>query len=89
MSLSYEDLQKALDILEIVSKASAEDIKKKYQKLSKEYHPDMQNGNDEKFRELNEAYKIVQKYMKNYRFSFSEDEFKEQYHAFSNDLWYC
>ncbi|PHS56920.1 MAG: molecular chaperone DnaJ [Sulfurimonas sp.] len=78
MIYTYEDFEKSLDILEIVSKASIVDVKRKYQILSKKYHPDMQDGNNEKFLEINEAYKVVQLYMKNFRFRLDEDEFYEQ-----------
>jgi len=88
--MNYKDFQKALDILRIVSRASASDIKTQYQKLSKKYHPDMSGGDDEKFRELNEAYKLIQKYMKNFRFKLDEDEFYEQnpFSKKSNDWFY-
>ena len=76
--MDYEQFQKALDVLNIVSKATAQELKTKYQKLSKKYHPDMPNGNEKKFRELNEAYKTIQQYIKNYRFQLNEEEFYQQ-----------
>lgn len=78
MVYTYKDFEKALYSLEIVSKASITEIKNKYQKLSKEYHPDMKNGDNEKFLEINEAYKVVSEYMKNFRFKLDEEEFYEQ-----------
>jgi molecular chaperone DnaJ len=46
-----------------VNKASSEaDIKKAFRKLAKEYHPDVNRGNNEaehKFKEINEAYEIL------------------------------
>ena len=38
----------------------------------------MPDGDEAKFREINEAYKLLQAYIKNYRFSLSEDEFYGQ-----------
>ena len=76
--MSYEDFEAALDSLDIVSRTTTEELKLKYQKLSKQYHPDMPSGNEEKFREINEAYKIVQHYIKNFRFQLSEEEFYQQ-----------
>jgi DnaJ-class molecular chaperone len=76
--MNYKDFEKALESLEIVSKASHSDIKNKYQLLSKRYHPDMPEGNAEKFREINEAYKIVNSYMKHFRFELNEEEFYRQ-----------
>jgi len=89
MTLTYEEFEKALETLEIVSKASILDIKNKYQKLSKQYHPDMLDGDNEKFLEVNEAYKTVSFYMKNFRFQLNEEEFHQQNpHARLSEDWF-
>ena len=44
------------DILGVNKNASQDDIKKAYRNLSKKYHPDKNNGDDSKFKEINEAY---------------------------------
>lgn len=47
-------------ILGIDRNSSAEDIKKAYRKMSKKYHPDVQEtGNEEKFKEVSEAYEVL------------------------------
>lgn len=76
--MKYKDFEKALDSLRIVTRVTSSELKTQYQKLSKKYHPDMPDGSDEKFREINEAYKIVQEYMKNYRFSLDKEEYHRQ-----------
>lgn len=56
--------------------ASAEDIKKAYRKLAKEFHPDRNKGNEEaaqKFKEINEAYQVL-----------SDDQKRQQYDTFGN-----
>lgn len=82
--MSYEDFIKAVEIFGIISTMSKKDIKKRYLKLSKKYHPDMSTGSHEKFTELKRNYEVLQEYMENYSFSFEKDEFKKQFPAFFN-----
>lgn len=39
--------------------ASPEEVKKAYRKLAHRYHPDKDGGNEEKFKEINEAYQVL------------------------------
>ena len=45
-------------ILEVPETASAEDIKKAFRRLSKIHHPD-KGGNEDSFKEINEAYSVL------------------------------
>lgn len=47
------------EILGVDKSASAEEIKKAYRKLAHKYHPDKGEGNDTKFKEVNEAYQVL------------------------------
>ncbi len=76
--MSFEDYEKALESLGIVSRYTLFDVKNRYLKLSKKYHPDMADGDDEKFKEINEAYKLIQTYIQSYRFGVDEDDFYTQ-----------
>lgn len=57
------DIKKACDILEIdlslCSNLTTNSVKKQYHKLALLYHPDKNNGSDEKFKQINEAYNYL------------------------------
>jgi len=46
-------------ILGVSKGASADEIKKAFRKLAHEHHPDKKHGNEEKFKEINEAYQVL------------------------------
>uniref|UniRef100_A0A6C0KG85 J domain-containing protein n=1 Tax=viral metagenome TaxID=1070528 RepID=A0A6C0KG85_9ZZZZ len=46
-------------LLELDEKATTSDIKKAFRRLSMKYHPDKPNGNEERFKEINQAYSIL------------------------------
>lgn len=46
-------------ILGIEKTASHDEVKKAFRKLAHQYHPDKETGNEEKFKEINEAYQVV------------------------------
>jgi DnaJ-class molecular chaperone len=87
--MEYEEFEKAVDMFGILTRVSKKDLKKKYLKLSKIYHPDMQTGSEEKFLELKKSYDLLCAYMDSYYYSFDKDEFKHQFPAFTNyKNWY-
>lgn len=56
------------DTLGVSKSASHEEIKRAYRKKAHEYHPDKGQGNEAKFKEINEAYQVL-----------SDSEKKQQY----------
>jgi len=46
-------------ILGVDKNASKEDIKKAFRKLAHQYHPDKKTGDEKKFKEVNEAYSVL------------------------------
>lgn len=55
------NLKEAYSILELSQTATPEEAKKKYRELTKKYHPDVnkENGAEDKFKKINEAYQVV------------------------------
>lgn len=89
IDFTYEQIENAVKTLGLIGIETHDKIKKRYIKLSKIHHPDMPNGDEKKFQEINLAYKLLEKYIKNYKFTFSKDEFLDQYpHAkeYNGDL---
>ena len=76
--VSLSEFQDAIESLELLSLTTKENVRKKYLKLSRQYHPDMEGGSTEKFQEIREAYEILVEYMDNFRFTFTDEEFKQQ-----------
>ena len=76
--VGYDEFKEAVETLELISLTSREYVRKKYLKLSRQYHPDMEQGDTQKFQEVREAYEILTTYMDNFRFVFDENEFKQQ-----------
>lgn len=46
-------------ILGVTRSASADELKRAYRKLALQFHPDKPTGNEEKFKEINEAYQVL------------------------------
>lgn len=57
-------------ILEIDPSSSFEEIKKAYRRLSFLYHPDKNNGEDSKFKDINSAYETLQDKAKRNQYDF-------------------
>lgn len=47
------------NILGVTKAATEDEIKKAYRKLAHQYHPDKTGGDDQKFKEINEAYQVL------------------------------
>src|SRR3989338_11661332 len=59
--------------LGVSKNASADEIKKAYRRLAHEHHPDKDKGNEDRFKEINEAYQVL-----------SNPEKRQQYDQFGS-----
>jgi curved DNA-binding protein CbpA len=68
------------DILGVPRDASQDDIKRAYRILAQQFHPDKENGSEKRFKEVNEAYRVLSgasskmDYDRKYDTGFDEDE---------------
>jgi DnaJ-class molecular chaperone len=79
MTITYKEFVFAVETLGLISLTSKDKVKKRYLELSKKYHPDMPQGDTTKFQELNHAYEVLSFYMDNFRYTFSKEEFEDQF----------
>ena len=73
-----EEIEKALNVLSLPKLISREDIKIQYRFLAKKTHPD-KGGDAEKMEQLNTAYKLLMKYIDEFRYTFDEEEISKQF----------
>ena len=73
-----EEIQHALEVLELPNLITRADLKKQYRFLSKKYHPD-QGGDVQKQEELNRAYELLTTYIEEFRYTFDEKEISNQF----------
>lgn len=79
---TFAEIDQARKVLGLGEKADLAEIKKAYRRLAKEWHPDKcrkgdQTESHEKMKEINLAYKIIMKYIENYRYDFVERKVSE------------
>ncbi len=73
-----EEIDKALDTLGLPKLITKVDIKKQYHFFAKKYHPDL-GGDAVKMEQINYAYKLLMKYIEEFRYTFNEEEISRQF----------
>lgn len=56
------------EVLGVSKSASADELKKAYRRLAVQYHPDKEGGDEEKFKEVGEAYDVLKDSQKRQRY---------------------
>lgn len=59
-------------ILGVSNDASPDDIKKAFRRLAHQYHPDKKQGDEQKFKEVNEAYQILSNPQKRQQYDYGQ-----------------
>jgi DnaJ-class molecular chaperone len=80
MSNKEKDFYK---ILNVEKNATEDEIRKSYKKLALQYHPDKNNGSDERFKEIAEAYSVLSDKDKKAQY----DNFGGGMNGFSSDMF--
>jgi len=85
IKIKYSEFEDAVNVLGLIGLENRNELKKRYLYLSKKFHPDKEEGSTEKFQEITKAYKLIQSYVDNFKFSFTLEEFGDQ-HPFAVPL---
>ena len=78
MTSPLDMIEEALEVLELPKMITKNDIQRQYRFLAKKYHPDL-GGDAAKMERLNAAYKLLMKYIEEFRYTFDEDEVNRQF----------
>ncbi len=73
-----EEIEQALEILNLPKFITKGDLKKQYRFLAAKYHPD-KGGDAQKMEQINTAYKQLMNYIDEFRYTFDTEEIKKQY----------
>jgi len=73
-----DKITEALNILNLPTFITKEDIKKQYYFLAKKNHPDI-GGDEDGMEKINRAYKLLITYIEEFRYTFDEEEIAKQY----------
>ena len=58
-TIEYMTKRDYYEVLGVSKTASEDEIKKAFRKAAVKYHPDKEGGDEEKFKEVNEAYEVL------------------------------
>jgi DnaJ-class molecular chaperone len=73
-----KSIESALELLDLPTLITRDDIKKRYRQLAREHHPD-RTGSVEKMETINAAYALLMEYIDTFRYRFDADEIAQHY----------
>ena len=74
-----QQIQEALDRLDLPVLITKADIKKRYRQLARKHHPDLSQGDSGSMESINQAYALLTEYIESFRYTFDADEIARQY----------
>lgn len=87
--MNYQDLRQAKELLRLSDTATMQEIRQSYRSLMNRWHPDKNSDSRKECEEMSKkitlAYTVITSYCKNYRYDFTEKEFKK--HLTGEDWW--
>jgi len=90
-NIDFNNINNAIQILELGEKETLKDIKKKYKELLIKYHPDKCKEKPKichnKSQEIIEAYKLILNYINNYQYSFKKEDIEKEQNLHDKDWW--
>jgi DnaJ-class molecular chaperone len=79
---NFLEIDEARKILGLGEAATLKEIKGAYRRLAHRYHPDRNTGSDqgqEAIKRLNWAYKLLEEYCRDYKYSFQQEDVSRTY----------
>ncbi len=78
--MTYAELEAALEEFDLPPQVTLKRVRARHRQLVRRYHPDKgAEADNDKIRQINAAYKILNEYLGDYRFDFSKETFYAQY----------
>ncbi len=78
LAIETEQIEAALDVLDLPQLITRDDIKKRYRQLAHEHHPD-RSGGSERMEQINAAYTLLMEYIDTFRYRFDATEIAQHY----------
>jgi len=77
---TFNTINEAREILGVNETATLKEINRAYKQLSHQYHPDVSgNKSEDTMKKLNQAYKVLMDYVRDYVYSFKEEDIARTY----------
>jgi len=73
-----EAIENALETLQLPKLVTKADVKRQYRHIAKQHHPDL-GGDPREMERINHAYRLLMKYIEEFRYTFDEHEINKQF----------